>query len=83
MNDLSHFNHLDNMGYFRKFKLSDYSIEDCRKAISIRERDIAEMARANRRFEMIQAMEEWACFRELLARHENQNASPLDKDTPG
>ena len=24
-------------------------------------------------------MEEWACFRELLARHEKDNKSPLDK----
>lgn len=65
------------MGYFRRYKLSDYTADVCRDKMD----ELAEKIQAllTPRHEAVKLMEEWACFRELLARHEKNNQSPLDK----
>jgi hypothetical protein len=65
------------MGYFRRFKLSDYTAEQCRKEMLKRETKIVKDTPLQQ--DMPAILEEWACFRELLARHENQNKSQLDQ----
>lgn len=64
------------MGYFRRFKLTDYSAKECKKQLSQLEYDVTG---ADNPKEIRRIMDEWACFRELLARHENQNKSQLDQ----
>jgi len=74
------------MGFFRRYKLSDYTADECRK----RCQDVVNALSSNRESDRVflsynnrveKFMEEWACFRELLARHEGNNKSQLDKDS--
>jgi len=65
------------MGYFRRYKLSDYTADECRIEMGNRERWLAVVNTTTK--EAAKRMEEWACFRELLARHEKQNESSLDE----
>ena len=65
------------MGFFRRFKLSVYTAEECREQLEQLEYDVTGAEPPN----VERIMDEWACFRELLARHENQNKSPLDEKT--
>lgn len=65
------------MGYFRRFKLSDYTAEQCRKEMLKLEVRIVKDTPLQ--MDMPALLEEWACYRELLARHENQNKSKLDE----
>lgn len=67
------------MGFFRRYKLSDYTADACRTQIKKRAEYLAVVNTSPEEAEKL--MEEWACFRELLARHEKQNQSPLD-DSP-
>jgi hypothetical protein len=69
------------MGYFRRFKLSDYTAQQCKAKLRELELDILSCSNppTPTRNEVIAMLEQWACFRELLARHENQNKSQLDK----
>lgn len=67
------------MGYFRRYKLSDYTADDCHKRMN---RCVASIMLMGDEFDydkVIATLEEWACFRELLARHEKNNQSPIDK----
>jgi hypothetical protein len=64
------------MGYFRRFKLSDYTAKECKKQLEQLEWDITGSDNPD---EIRRIMDEWACYRELLARHEDQNKSKLDK----
>lgn len=64
------------MGYFRRHKLTDYTADECRKELKKIELHIFEDAEHLIDREIL---ERWACFRELLARHEKNNQSPLDK----
>ena len=64
------------MGYFRRFKLTDHTADECRKNLDILEDCLSGgMSRKDR----VKYLEQWACFRELLARHEKKNESPLDE----
>ena len=64
------------MGFFRRYKLSDYTIAECKEEMS----QLAYDASGANSYEQMESyMEQWACFRELLARHEKANKSPLDK----
>lgn len=72
------------MGYFRRFKLSDYTADECRSrcqemvnALSSNRESDRVYVNLNGRVEKF--MDEWACFRELLARHEGKNKSQLDE----
>ena len=68
------------MGYFRRFKTSDHSAEDCRKQMMKRLEALVFTDRKKMSLKYAETLaEEWACFRELLARHENRNQSPLDQ----
>lgn len=69
------------MGFFRRYKLTDYTVEECRA-----EYRRIENAFINRQFHFADVpdmLERWACFRELLARHEKKNESPLDEKRQG
>jgi len=65
------------MGYFRRYKLSDYTADECKKNIL---RIELNLLRENyfERNQIVAQLEKWACFRELLARHEGKNESSLD-----
>lgn len=65
------------MGYFRRYKLSDYTADECREAMR---ECIASMAVTEYPRALAQFAEKWACFRELLARHGGKNNSPLDEE---
>ena len=65
------------MGYFRRYKLTDYTAEQCRKAINKLESSLLDDATPLAFLQ--KKLDEWACLRELLARHENNNKSELDK----
>ena len=64
------------MGFFRRHKLSDYTADECREEM---EQLVYEITGCDNLKRIEEYMEQWACFRELLARHEKQNQSPLDK----
>ena len=64
------------MGYFRRHKLSDYTTDECREEMEQLEYDVTGCDDVQ---EIPRIMERWACFRELLARHEKENKSPLDQ----
>ena len=69
------------MGFFRRYKLSDFTADECYQATTSIARQILDMARFDQDFcinDMKKLVEEWACFRELLARHEKENQSSLD-----
>ena len=63
------------MGFFRRHKLTDYTADECRACMLQLEYDVTGEDSPKR---IRKIMEEWACLRELLARHEKQNKSPLD-----
>lgn len=65
------------MGFFRRYKLTDYTADECRKEMHHRASWLAAVNTTSE--EATKLMEEWACFRELLARHEKKNESLLDK----
>ncbi len=65
------------MGFFRRYKLSDYTADQCRVEMGMREQYLGVVNTGQK--EAAKLMEEWACFRELLARHEKKNKSPLDE----
>lgn len=67
------------MGFFRRFKLTDYTADECRQEMKKRELAALWASDVSAEPDMAKVMEEWACFRELLARHEKENKSPLDK----
>lgn len=75
------------MGFFRRFKLTDHSADECRDKMrelvtDIRfgpELSVDKEVEDHTYEQTTKLMEEWGCFRELLARHEKQNQSPLDK----
>lgn len=62
------------MGWFRKHKKTDYSADDCRKKCS---RLLKEMSVEIDCEKLESLAQQWAEFRELLARHENQNKSEI------
>lgn len=64
------------MGFFRRYKLSDYTADECREEM---DQLVYEVTGCDNQKRIEKMMEEWACFRELLARHEKQNKSPLDQ----
>lgn len=64
------------MGFFRRYKLTDFTARECKAAMLQLEYDVAGEDSPKR---IRKIMEEWACFRELLARHEGKNKSKLDK----
>tara|TARA_R110002094_G_scaffold174597_2_gene155358 strand:- start:968 stop:1171 length:204 start_codon:yes stop_codon:yes gene_type:complete len=67
------------MGFFRRYKLSDYTAEECRKGIDhIAHQILLELEDLTLK-DLEGLMEDWACFRELLARHEGKNKSQLDE----
>lgn len=75
------------MGFFRRYKLTDYTADECRVQIAKRAKmlifNINEHNEPMKTSDFERIMEEWACYRELLARHEKQNQSVLDdKDIP-
>ena len=63
------------MGFFRRYKLTDYTLEECYEAMKQLEYDVIGEDSPKR---IRTIMEEWACFRELFARHEKENQSQLD-----
>jgi len=66
------------MGFFRRYKLSDYTEDECHKRMN---RCVAKLMLMGDNFDydfVVNTMDEWACFRELLARHEGKNKSKLD-----
>lgn len=69
------------MGYFRRFKLNDHSADDCRKILRRMGHQLIANAGNLSLNELEHDLEQWACFRELLARHENQNKSELDNES--
>jgi len=71
------------MGYFRRHKLSDYTADECRKKMAKCMLDLQMTMDEGYVWsvdekEAERHMEEWACYRELLARHEGKNKSQLD-----
>ena len=64
------------MGFFRRYKLSDYTAAECKDEMLQLEYDVSGASTPKR---IRRIMEDWACLRELLARHEKANKSPLDK----
>jgi len=70
------------MGFFRCYKLSDYTADECRAEMDQllwRVFNNSDHDGENTSAEGVERlMEEWACFRELLARHEGKNKSQLD-----
>lgn len=66
------------MGFFRRYKLSDYTADECRKAVDYISRQILLELEDLTVKELEELMEQWACYRELLARHEGKNKSQLD-----
>ena len=63
------------MGFFRRYKLTDYTADECRDQLEQLEYDVTG---ADKLKDIKRIMEEWGCYRELLARHEKKNESPLD-----
>ena len=66
------------MGFFRRYKLTDYTAEECRDEMRKREHAALWSSDTSTHNDVACLMDEWACFRELLARHEKDNQSPLD-----
>jgi hypothetical protein len=66
------------MGFFRRYKLTDYTADECRAQLSILERYFLE-GKIKTPKGLVDDLETWACLRELLARHEKNNQSPLDE----
>lgn len=66
------------MGYFRRYKLTDYTADECRKEMEQLEGEVLWGSDICDQASLTPVLEKWACFRELLARHEKQNQSPLD-----
>lgn len=64
------------MGFFRRYKLKDYTAKECREQLEQLEYDITGADKAK---DIKRIMEKWGCFRELLARHEGKNKSILDE----
>jgi len=61
------------MGFFRRYKLTDYTAAECREMLEQLEYDVTgEDDPARIRC----IMTEWGCVRELLARHQKKNQSP-------
>ena len=69
------------MGFFRRYKPTDYTAEECRDKMKGLEGEILWGSDIATNEQAAKVMEDWACFRELLARHEKQNKSPLDEKT--
>ena len=65
------------MGFFRRYKLTDYTADECRAALRRLEESLWGPEYGTQEA-VIHDLEEWACFRELLARHEKVNQSPID-----
>ncbi len=65
------------MGYFRVYKPSDYSADECRKKLA--ELEARMCAPLPNRSRVRDLANQWAQFRELLARHEGENKSRLDE----
>jgi hypothetical protein len=63
------------MTYFRRYKLSDYTADGCRERMLSLEDRIADCEWVS---DLEPLLEEWACFRELLARHEGINIDPAE-----
>lgn len=64
------------MGYFCKYKKSDYSLEQCKKKCEKIIKDIVNMSDTSSHVKekyILMRMRQWAEFRELQARHEKQN----------
>lgn len=68
------------MGFFRRYKLTDYSADECREEMLGREKYLAVVNTTPEGASKL--MEEWACFRELLARHEGKNKPPPPQSPP-
>ena len=66
------------MGYFRRYKLSDATADQCRRGIGKIIHEILDGRNKLTPIELGAKLEAWACLRELLARHENANKSKLD-----
>lgn len=60
---------LNKMGFFRRYKLSDYTADECREKM---EQLMCDIWSASDYESIEKLMEQWACFRELLARHEKR-----------
>ena len=63
------------MGYFRRHKLSAFTAADCRERLDKLQQRAASCKSSTG---IVSILEEWGVFRELLARHEKANVSPLD-----
>lgn len=68
------------MGFFRRYKLTDYTADECRDECDRIVHYLSLPIDLPEIVEVEEMMRRWACFRELLARHEKQNQSPLDKN---
>ena len=68
------------MGYFRRYKLSHYTADECRKILGDIQDAILDCEASD--VALVGLLEEWGCVRELLARHEGKNKAPLDKKCP-
>lgn len=64
------------MGFFRRYKFNDFTADECREAMRFLEN--CALRNTIDADGMVNLMEEWGCFRELLARHEKNNKSVLD-----
>lgn len=66
------------MGFFRRHKLSDFTADECRDLCRKLAIKVMHSAASVRQCELL--MEEWATYRELLARHEGENGERLRTD---
>ena len=72
-----------NMGFFRRYKLTDYTADECRAHCTRIVKNIVQSKLFLTEQHIENDLEEWACFRELLARHEKSNRSPIDATNRG
>lgn len=68
----------NDVGFFRRYKLSDHTADECRAKLKELEDEVLWGSDTCDNEGVAKLMEEWACFRELLARHEGKNKSQLD-----
>lgn len=71
------------MGYFRRYKKSNYSPGFCRDELARLQDAIVAHSRgqftdSKDEAALVELLEEWASFRELLARHEGHNKTATD-----
>ena len=69
------------MGFFRRYKLTDYTADECRAECSRLAHGLSLPIDLETEDEAVKIMEKWACLRELLARHEKNNESILDSQS--